>query len=208
MPPASLYASPLPGLATPSPAGGLFTLLASTLAALLLLSSLYQHALIDANSHLSVAANPDPSATVTIDVSVFFPHLSCSELSLDVSATRPDSPEDSAGRPLPKKHRKQPAPLQKRRLSSRERSLLADLGFGWVPEAPADDPQLRGDPARSKLGCAVAGAIPAGRVGGSFRVALADNVWGQVALLGASRVARDANCSHYVERVGFGRDFP
>jgi hypothetical protein len=210
------FARPMEGLITPSSSGGFCSLLALFLCSLLLLSEIIQFAHVDENDHLSVvnsAANEGKS--VNVRVLITFPHLLCSEIALDASNTKADTEEDKKTGLAKKKGKRNKknfskrADVSKRKMTKWERGLMVANNYGYQPSA--EDSIRRGDLESSKsqdVGCTLDGVIQAGMVGGNFKVELTENVWGNVAMLGAEAVGNKLNVSHYIHEITFGKHFP
>ncbi|GMH63990.1 hypothetical protein TrVE_jg4621 [Triparma verrucosa] len=185
----NFFAKPIDGLINKSTLGGILTLLSFVISFFLLLSELYQFALIDTHEHLQIRKIPDTKESVAIKLHITFPYLHCNDLQVDYVNTKSDEKLDRRQRPV-----------VKRKITSKESQLLKSANF-----LPASD--AASSAALGPVGCSIEGVLNTVVVGGNFKISLTQNVWGAVALQGMQSVEKLMNVSHYVHDVSVGKYF-
>ena len=93
-PQVNFFAKPIDGLINKSTLGGILTLLSFLISFFLLLSELYQFALIDTHEHLQIRKIPDTKESVAIKLHITFPYLHCNDLQVDYVNTKSDEKLD------------------------------------------------------------------------------------------------------------------
>ncbi len=205
------FTKPIEGLVSQNSFGGFFTILGAIVTVILFSNELYQFIKVDTNEHLLISpSNGNTQAPLPIRLHVTFPHLTCNEIHLDLANTKADDIDEgtkaaskrrTASRGW-KSKKNSKVPVSKRRPNRSERKTLKSKGF-YYEESDRGNPDSSPD-----VGCTIDGVINAGRVGGSFRVVLTENVWSTIALMGLSGSAQQTNVSHYIHDISFGTHFP